>query len=69
MHRRWLAGLSFDQAVHHIVLEDCITAVEVATARCDRLEAHIEAMLPDWSLAPVVQALRLRGAALVAAAY
>jgi transposase len=69
MHRRWLAGLSFDQAVHHIVLEDCITAVEVATARRDRLEAHIEAMLPDWSLAPVVRALQaLRGVALVAAA-
>jgi transposase len=69
MHRRWLAGLSFDQAVHHIVLEDCITAVEAATARRDRLEAHIEAMLPGWSLAPVVRALQaLRGVALVAAA-
>jgi transposase len=65
MHRRWLAGLSFDQAVHYIVLEDCITAVEAATARRDRLEAHIEAMLPDWSLAPVVRALQaLRGVAL-----
>jgi transposase len=69
MHRRWLAGLSFDQAAHYIVLEDCITAVEAATARRDRLEAHIEAMLPDWSLAPVVRALQaLRGVALVAAA-
>jgi transposase len=69
MHRRWLAGLKFDQAVHHIVLEDCIAAVEAATARRDRLEAHIEAVLPDWSLAPVVRALQaLRGMALVAAA-
>ena len=69
MHRRWLAGLKFEQAVHHIVLEDCIAAVEAATARRDRLEAHIEAALPDWSLAPVVQALQaLRGMALVAAA-
>jgi transposase len=69
MHRRWLAGLSFDQAVHYIVLEDCITAVEAATARRDRLKAHIEATLPDWSLAPVVRALQaLRGVALVAAA-
>ena len=24
MHRRWLAGLRFEQPVHHIVLEDCI---------------------------------------------
>ena len=29
-------------AVHHIVLEDCIVAVEAAMARCDLLEAHIE---------------------------
>lgn len=69
LHRRWLAGLKFEQAVHHIVLEDCIAAVEAATARRDRLEAHIEAVLPDWSLAPVVRALQaLRGMALVAAA-
>src|SRR6516164_2440852 len=69
MHRRWLAGLRFEHAVHHIVLEDCIAAVEAATARRDRLEAHIAAALPDWSLAPVVHALQaLRGMALVAAA-
>ena len=61
MHRRWLAGLRFEQAAHHLVLEDCIAAVEAATARRDRLEAHIEAALPDWSLAPVVQ--RAAGAA------
>ncbi len=58
MHRRWLAGLRFGQPVHHIVLEDCIAAVEAATARRDRLQAHIEAALPDWSLAPVVRALQ-----------
>jgi transposase len=69
MHRRWMAGLRFEQPAHHIVLEDGIAAVEAATARRDRLEAHIEATLPDWSLAPVVRALQaLRGMALVAAA-
>lgn len=69
MHRRWLAGLRFEQPVHHIVLEDCIAAVEAAIARRDRLEAHIKAALPDWSLAPVVCALQaLRGMALVVAA-
>src|SRR6201986_2038484 len=69
MHRRWLAGLRFEHAVHHIVLEDCIAAIEAATARRDRLEAHIAAALPDWSLAMVVRALQaLRGMALVAAA-
>jgi transposase len=69
MHRRWLAGLKFEHAIHHIVLEDCIATIEAATARRDRLEAHIEAALPDWFLAPVVRALQaLRGVALVAAA-
>lgn len=69
MHRRWLAGLRFEQAVHHIVLEDCIAVVEAATERRNRLEARIETALPDWSLAPVVHALQsLRGLALVAAA-
>lgn len=68
-HRRWLASLKFEQAVHYIVLEDCIATIEAATARRDRLEAHIEAALPEWSLAPVVQALQaLRGVGLVAAA-
>jgi transposase len=63
------AELRFEQPAHHIVLEDCIAAVEAATARRDRLEAHIEAALPDWSLTPVVRALQaLRGMALVAAA-
>jgi hypothetical protein len=50
--------LKFEQATHHIALEDCIAAVEAAAARRDRLEAHIEAALADWSLAPVVRALQ-----------
>ena len=46
-----------------------IAAVEVSTARRDRLEQHIEATLPDWSLAPVVHTLQsLRGLGLVGAA-
>ena len=69
LHRRWLAGLKFDQAVHHVVLEDYIAAVEVAQIRRDRLTAQIETMLPDWTLAPVVTALQtMRGMALVNAA-
>ena len=58
LYRRWLAGLKFEQAVHHIVLEDYIEAVEAAEARRDRLTAQIAAMLPDWTLAPVVAALQ-----------
>ena len=66
LHRRWLAGLKCEQAVHHIVLEDYIAAVEAAEARRNRLTAQIAAMLPDWTLAPVVAALQtMRGMALV----
>ncbi len=64
-----LAGLKFEQAVHHIVLEDDIAAVEAAATRRDRLTAQIAAMLPDWTLAPVVAALQtMRGMVLVNAA-
>jgi transposase len=69
LHRRWLASLKFDQPVHHVVLEDYIAAVEAAEARRDRLTAQIEAMLPGWTLAPVVAALQtMRGMALINAA-
>jgi transposase len=62
-------GSGFEQAVHHIVLEDYVQAVEAAEARRGRLTAQIEAMLPDWTLAPVVAGLQtMRGMALVNAA-
>ena len=51
------------------MLEDYIQAVDTAEARRNRLTAQIEAMLPDWTLAPVVAALQtMRGIALVNAA-
>jgi transposase len=69
LHRRWLAGLKFEQAIHHLVLEDYVQAVEAAEARRDRLTTQIAAVLPDWTLAPVVAALQaMRGMALVNAA-
>jgi transposase len=65
LHRRWLAGLRFEQAAHHLVLEDYTQAIEAAETRRDRLTAQIEAMLADWTLAPVVAALQtMRGMAL-----
>ena len=67
-HRRWLARLRFEQPAQQIVLEDYIQAVEDAQARCERLTAQIEALVPGWSLAPVVQALQaLRDVALITA--
>jgi len=55
--------------VHYLVLEDYVQAVEAAAARRDRLTTQITAMLPDWTLAPLVAALQtMRGMALVNAA-
>src|SRR3974377_946445 len=55
LHRRWLASLKFEQAVHYIVLEDCIAAIEAATARRDRLGGNIQTGVPARRLAPAVQ--------------
>src|SRR5438270_13539560 len=69
LHRRWLAGLTFDQAVHQLVLGEYSPTVAVAASRRDRLTAQIETVLPDWTLAPVVAALQtMRGMAMVNAA-
>src|SRR5204862_8158889 len=58
MHRRWLAGLRFEHAAHHIVREACIAAIEAATARRDRLAAPIAAARPGRWLALGVRALQ-----------
>jgi transposase len=67
-HRRWLAEQRFEHAAHQIVFEELIQAIEQATARRDRLEQQMIALVPTWSLQPVVAALQaLRGLALVGA--
>jgi transposase len=67
-HRRWLATIGFDHPASQIVLQDYIHAVEDAEARRGRLTGQIEALLDDWSMAPVVKALQaMRGIALVVA--
>jgi hypothetical protein len=64
-----IAILSFDVSSGHVTRRaqvpiHCSATIE----RRDRLQAHIEAALPDWSLAPVVRAPQaLRGMALAAA--
>jgi hypothetical protein len=47
-----MPSLKFDRTVHHIVLEDCIAAIEAAMRRRDRLQGHVEGALPGWSRAP-----------------
>ncbi len=65
-HRRWLATQTFDQTVHQIVFQDYVEAVWSAQDRRDQLEARISVMLSDWSMAPLVEALRtVRGIDLI----
>jgi len=67
-HRRWLATVRFAHPAQQIVLQDHIHAIEDAEARRDALTAQIEALLPQWSMAPVVEALQaMRGVALIVA--
>ena len=67
-HRRWLAEQRFEHPAQQIVLEELIQAIEQAMARRDRLERQMIALVPRWSLKPLVAALQaLRGLAAVAA--
>lgn len=67
-YRRWLQSLSFDHPAHQIALQEMLQAERNATERLDRLTGHIEALVPEWDLAPAVNALQaLRGVALISA--
>jgi transposase len=67
-YRRWLQSQSFDHQAHQIVLQEMLQAERNASERLDRLTGHIEALVPEWDLAPAVNALQaLRGVALISA--
>jgi transposase len=68
-HRRWLAAQSFTQPAQQIVLEESIEAVRLGEPRRDRVEGHLRAQIPGWSLFPLVRNLcALRGLDVVASA-
>lgn len=67
-HRRWLAEQNLGLRAADIALGEALQAVRDAETRQKRIEAAIEAMLEDWSLAPVVAARQgLRGIGLISA--
>lgn len=69
MHRRWLATLSFAHPAQQLVHEEMLQRIERAEALCERLKRAILELVPQWSLAPVVQAIQaLRGVSLIVAA-
>jgi transposase len=67
-HRGWLAGQKFVHPAQQIVFQDGIDAMEDALARRRRLEAQLLAIVPNWSMAPLVEAYQaMRGASLLVA--
>jgi transposase len=68
-HLRWLQEQSFAHPAQQLVLQELLLAARHAGERVQRIEASMTEFLPQWSLAPVVDALQaLRGANLVTAA-
>lgn len=67
-HWRWIERLQFDQPQQYIVLQDYIDTIKRAQHRTQGLEQQMREALPQWSLAPVVEALMaLRSISLVSA--
>ena len=61
-HKRYLSGLLMPQPAQQIVFQECIHAIDDATARVERLTQAVEDALPGWKWEPVVRALMsLRG--------
>jgi transposase len=68
-HRSWLGGQTFDQPAHQIVFQDYLEAVWTAQDRRDQLIGRISSMAANWSMGPLVEALRgLRGLDFISAA-
>jgi transposase len=67
-HYNWLESLRFEHDWQQVVLQEYIDATRSASRRVADLTAQMERALPQWSLAPVVEALvALRGIDKVAA--
>ena len=61
-HYTWLESLKFAHDWQQVVLQEYIDAVKAASQRVADITAQMERVLPQWSLAPVVDSLvALRG--------
>ena len=68
-HRRWLAKQAFEHPAQQIVFQEAIDAIADADQRLLRLEQQLARIMPDWSMAPVVEAYQaMRGASFIVAA-
>ena len=67
-HQRWLAGQTFEHPAQQIVFQDAIDSIADAVARLKYLEEQLAAIVPSWSMAPVVAAYQaMRGVSFMVA--
>ena len=67
-HLRWLANVVCPTPAQQIVFQEYVRAVSEQTERLQRLEAELQALVPTWRWAPVVEAVQaLRGIQFIAA--
>jgi transposase len=67
-HLRWLAQQKFDHPTQQIVFQDAVDTIEDAATRLRRLDEQVAAIVPSWSMAPVVEAYQaMRGVSFVVA--
>ncbi len=67
-HLRWLASQKFEHPAQQIVFQDAVDAIEDAAARLRRLDQQLLAIVPRWSMAPVVAACQaMRGVSVIVA--
>jgi transposase len=67
-HLRWLAQQKFDHPAQQIVFQDAVDTIDDAATRLRRLDQQVAAIVPSWSMAPVVQAYQaMRGVSFVVA--
>jgi transposase len=67
-HRVWLGNQSFPHPAQQIAFQLYLLAIDQALERRELIDGQITALLPQWSLNPVVEALQaLRGIALAVA--
>jgi transposase len=67
-HRRWLAQQAVAHPAQQIVFQESVDAIDDAAQRLRRLDDQLAAIVPSWSLAPVVQAYQaMRGASFLVA--
>jgi transposase len=67
-HRLWLAAQRFDHPAQQIAFEDLISTIETQVLRRQTLEAEIQRLVPQWSMAPVAGAYQaLRGVSAIIA--